>query len=78
MKDIKTFGERVIGNLEKVIVGKHETVEMVVIGLLCQGHVLIEDVPGVGKTVLARTLARSLDCSFQPHPVHTGHASRVT
>jgi MoxR-like ATPase len=64
MKDIKAFGELVIGNLEKVMVGKHDTVEMVVIGLLCQGHVLIEDVPGVGKTVLARTLARSLDCSF--------------
>jgi MoxR-like ATPase len=64
MKDIKNFGERVMGNLEKVMVGKHDTVAMVVIGLLCQGHVLIEDVPGVGKTVLARTLARSLDCSF--------------
>jgi len=64
MKDLKNFGERVVGNLEKVMVGKHDTVEMVVIGLLCQGHVLIEDVPGVGKTVLARTLARSLDCTF--------------
>jgi MoxR-like ATPase len=64
MKDIKAFGEIVIGNLEKVIVGKRAAVEMIVIGLLCQGHVLIEDVPGVGKTVLARSLARSLDCAF--------------
>jgi MoxR-like ATPase len=64
MKDIQAFGERVIGNLQKVMVGKHDTVEMIVIGLLCQGHVLIEDVPGVGKTVLARSLARSLDCAF--------------
>ena len=64
MKDIKTFAESVIGNLEKVIVGKRATVEMIVIGLLCQGHVLIEDVPGVGKTVMARSLARSLDCTF--------------
>jgi MoxR-like ATPase len=64
MKNIQAFGEIVIGNLEKVIVGKRATVEMVVIGLLCQGHVLIEDVPGVGKTVLARSLARSLDCAF--------------
>lgn len=64
MKDIQAFSERVIGNLQKVIVGKHETVEMIVIGLLCQGHVLIEDVPGVGKTALARSLARSLDCAF--------------
>ncbi|MBI5934707.1 MAG: MoxR family ATPase [Chloroflexi bacterium] len=64
MKDIKAFGEVVIGNLEKVMVGKRSTVELIVIGLLCQGHVLIEDVPGVGKTVMARSLARSLDCVF--------------
>ncbi len=64
MADIKTFGELVIGNLEKVIVGKRQSIELIVIGLLCQGHVLIEDVPGVGKTMLARSLARSLDCVF--------------
>ena len=64
MTDIKAFSERVIGNLEKVIVGKRQSVELIVIGLLCQGHVLIEDVPGVGKTMLARSLARSLDCVF--------------
>ena len=64
MADIKTFGEQVIDNLEKVVVGKRESIEMIVIGLLCQGHVLIEDVPGVGKTVMARSLARSLDCTF--------------
>ncbi len=64
MADIKAFGEVVIGNLEKVIVGKRQSVELIVIGLLCQGHVLIEDVPGVGKTMLARSLARSLDCTF--------------
>ncbi len=62
--DVKTFGERTIGNLEKVIVGKHRTLELTVIGLLCQGHLLIEDVPGVGKTILARSLARSLGCTF--------------
>jgi MoxR-like ATPase len=64
MTDVKQFGEGIINNLEKVIVGKSQSVELVVIGLLCQGHVLIEDVPGVGKTVLARSLARSLDCTF--------------
>lgn len=64
MVGVKTFGERVIDNLEKVIVGKRQVLELAVIGLLCQGHVLIEDVPGVGKTVLARSLARSLDCIF--------------
>src|SRR3972149_3029686 len=64
MTDIKAFAQRVIGNLEKVIVGKRQSIELIVIGLLCQGHVLIEDVPGVGKTMLARSLARSLDCVF--------------
>lgn len=64
MMDIKVFGERVMENLEKVIVGKRQPIELVVIGLLCQGHILIEDVPGVGKTILARSLARSLDCQF--------------
>jgi MoxR-like ATPase len=64
MTDIQSFGNRLISNLEKVIVGKHKTIESVVVGLLCQGHVLIEDVPGVGKTVMARSLAKSLGCSF--------------
>jgi MoxR-like ATPase len=64
MIDLKHFGERVIANLEQVIVGKSHALELVVIGLLCQGHMLIEDVPGVGKTMLARSLARSLDCTF--------------
>ncbi|HRK91371.1 MAG TPA: MoxR family ATPase [Anaerolineales bacterium] len=62
--DVKSFGERVIDSLENVIVGKRQSVELVVIGLLCQGHVLIEDVPGVGKTMLARSLARSMKCVF--------------
>jgi MoxR-like ATPase len=64
MKQVQAFGERVIENIEKVIVGKRETVELAITSLLCQGHLLIEDVPGVGKTVLARSLARSLGCSF--------------
>jgi len=64
MADIQAFGNQVMENLEKVIVGKRQSIELIVIGLLCQGHVLIEDVPGVGKTMLARSLARSLDCTF--------------
>jgi len=64
MIDVRAFSERILENLEKVIVGKRHSLELVVIGLLCQGHILIEDVPGVGKTMLARSLARSLDCSF--------------
>ena len=62
--DLKSFGEKLIAHLEGVIVGKRQSIELVVIGLLCQGHVLIEDVPGVGKTMLARSLARSLNASF--------------
>jgi MoxR-like ATPase len=62
--NIQEFSERVIENIEKVIVGKRSSVELAVISLLCQGHLLIEDVPGVGKTMLARSLARSLGCSF--------------
>jgi len=61
---VQTFAERVIENVERVIVGKRATVELAVVGLLSQGHLLIEDVPGVGKTMLARSLARSLGCSF--------------
>ena len=64
MSSVQSFSEKVIANIEQVIVGKHETVELTVIGLLCQGHLLIEDVPGVGKTMLARSLARSLGCEF--------------
>jgi MoxR-like ATPase len=61
---VQTFAERVVANIEQVIVGKRDAVELAVVGLLCQGHLLIEDVPGVGKTMLARSLARSLGCSF--------------
>ena len=64
MERVQDFGGRVANNLEKVVVGKRSAVDLIVIGLLCQGHVLIEDIPGVGKTILARSLARSLDCTF--------------
>ena len=52
-------------NMEKVIVGKKEAIRLITIALLCQGHVLIEDVPGVGKTTMVSTLARSLDLTFR-------------
>jgi MoxR-like ATPases len=64
MFSIQSFAEQIIANVERVIVGKREAVELTVIGLLCQGHLLIEDVPGTGKTMLARSIARSLGCSF--------------
>jgi MoxR-like ATPase len=56
--------ERLRANIESVFIGKPEAVSQLLIGLLARGHVLIEDVPGVGKTVLARTIARSIDCRF--------------
>ncbi|MBN2499542.1 MAG: MoxR family ATPase [Anaerolineales bacterium] len=64
MSDVQAFAEKVIANIEKVIVGKREALELTVINLLCEGHLLIEDVPGVGKTMLARSLSKSLGCSF--------------
>jgi MoxR-like ATPase len=64
MTTVQNFGTRVGANIEKVIVGKHRTVELAIIGLLCQGHLLIEDVPGVGKTMLARSMAKTIGCTF--------------
>ena len=60
----REIAERIISNIEKVIVGKRPVIELAVITLISRGHLLIEDAPGVGKTMLARSLARSLGCSF--------------
>lgn len=65
MTATQEIANRIVENVERVIVGKSEAVQLTVLGLLCQGHMLIEDVPGVGKTVLAKSLARSVGCSFQ-------------
>jgi MoxR-like ATPase len=62
--DLPEFSDRVINNLEKVIVGKRASLELTLLTLLCEGHLLIEDIPGVGKTMLARSLAISLGCDF--------------
>jgi MoxR-like ATPase len=65
VQKIKDIGTRVKGNVERVIVGKGEAVELAIVALLCEGHILIEDIPGIGKTMLAKSLARSLGCSFR-------------
>ena len=64
MREVQLLAERVIENVEKVIFGKHEVVQLTLIALLSDGHLLIEDVPGVGKTMLARSLAASIGCHF--------------
>jgi len=64
MSSVQNLSDKIISNIERVIIGKRGTVESVVVGLLCDGHLLIEDMPGVGKTMLARSLAKSLGCSF--------------
>jgi MoxR-like ATPase len=64
MEAVRSLADKVVGNVEKVIVGKTDAVRLTVVGLLCQGHLLIEDVPGTGKTVLAKSLARSVGGSF--------------
>jgi MoxR-like ATPase len=65
MADARAIANQVIENVEKVIIGKRDVIEHTVICLLCQGHLLIEDVPGVGKTMLAKSLARSVGCTFK-------------
>ena len=65
MESVRIIADRVSTNVERVIVGKSREVQLVLVALLCRGHVLIEDVPGVGKTVLAKAIARSIGCTFR-------------
>ncbi len=62
---IKTVTDRIIENIQRVIIGKRETIELLLTAILCEGHALLEDVPGTGKTTLARALSATLGCSFR-------------
>lgn len=65
MQEIQRFAQTITENVERVIVGKSDVIETLIIALLCEGHVLLEDVPGVGKTMLARALAGTLGVDFR-------------
>jgi MoxR-like ATPase len=62
---VAAFGDRIVRNVSRVLVGKDAEIELCVMAMLSRGHVLIEDVPGVGKTMLAKSLSRSLGCAFE-------------
>ncbi len=65
LSEVRKLTDAVRTNISKVLVGREKTIDLVLISLLCGGHVLLEDVPGVGKTMLVKCLAKSLDCDFK-------------
>lgn len=65
MQRLQEFAQKVLDNVETVIIGKRDAIELVLVALLCEGHVLVEDVPGTGKTMLARAFAISMGVDFK-------------
>src|SRR3974390_38558 len=63
--DVAAFAGKLLANIEKVILGKRQQIKLALVAYLCEGHILLEDVPGVAKTMLARALARSVGCNFK-------------
>ena len=62
---IKALGDAIKANISKVIVGKENVIELITVSLFCSGHVLLDDIPGVGKTMLAKCLSKSIACDFK-------------
>ena len=65
LEDVQNMAGRIRENVQRVIVGKDDAINLAIIALLCRGHILVEDAPGIGKTTLAKTLAQSLQCTFK-------------
>ncbi|MBN1191915.1 MAG: MoxR family ATPase [Dehalococcoidales bacterium] len=65
IKRVAEIGRTIMDNIERIIVGKRTVIELVLVSICCEGHILLEDVPGIGKTMLARSVARSLKCRFR-------------
>ncbi len=65
IRQVQEAARSIRQNISRVIIGKEEVIDLLMVALLCEGHVLFEDVPGIGKTTLAKSLAKSLGCSFQ-------------
>ena len=73
---VATFAERVLDEVGRAVVGKREALSLVLAGVLAKGHVLLEDFPGLGKTLAARSFARRPRPGLRPRPVHPGPAAR--